>query len=126
MVINSLEGLQMADYFENRKQSLCNDIDDMIETADQEGYHRGYDEAWDEARDKGFDEGFDEGVSEGKRILMNQILRDIIPVSDFFPEPESQDQYEKMLNDYKEMGPMCTAVTINWLNKVLSEMDFDE
>ena len=98
----------MGDYFENRKQSLCNDIDDMIETADQEGYHRGYDEAWDEARDKGFDEGFDAALC--------MVIEKYIPESGFFQTPQTQAEYETALDAFKDNGPLSAAITINWLN----------
>ena len=123
MAINSLKGLTMGDYFESRKQNLCNDIDHMLETADMEGYHRGYDEAWDESRDKGFDEGFNEGLQEGSVAIINEITQELIPATDFFPTPTSQAEYEKMLNDYKDMGAMCVAITLNWLNVKIKAMD---
>jgi hypothetical protein len=124
----------MADYFEERIKDINNQIDRMLEEADMEGYHRGYDEAWDESRDKGFDEGFEEGVmvghNEGVHIgadaIIEEITKELIPSTDFFPTPESQAQYEAMLNDYKDMGAMCVAITLNWLNVKISEMNKDD
>ena len=131
MQTSSGKGLEMTDYFGERKRNLCNDIDHMLEIADMEGYHRGYDEAWDESRDKGFDEGFEEGtmvghnegLHEGAMAIIEEITTELIPATDFFPTPASQSEYEKMLNDYKDMGAMCVAITINWLNVKIKAMD---
>ena len=123
MQINSGKGLVMGNYFESRKEDLNNQIDHMLEVSDMEGYHRGYDEAWDEARDKGFDEGFNEGLHEGAVAIIDEITQELIPATDFFPTPTSQAQYETMLNDYKDMGAMCVAITLNWLNVKIKAMD---
>ena len=67
--------------------------------------------------------GYNEGLHAGAVAIIEEITEEIIPTSDFFPQPLSQEQYQKMLLDYKDMGPMCVAITINWLNKVISDLD---
>ena len=49
-------------------------INDLIDTLNDEsymdGYHQGFDEAWDESRNKGFDEGFEEADEQNANKII--------------------------------------------------------
>ena len=49
-------------------------INDLIDTLNEEsymdGYHQGFDEAWNESRDKGFDEGFEEADEQNANKIV--------------------------------------------------------
>ena len=130
--------------------SRLSQITDMVEEYAKDSYTDGYDhghsEGWDECKEASqdlIDEAYDEGYDTGQTNLeaderinqmidnafdkgFNKAIEDMqdyyIKHSNFFKAPETGQELERDIENFKDNGPICVAFAMNYLHHKLNQM----